>query len=117
MIDCRTPSAVCNEAIRIHPILSECACADRAVEIGSNHPGRSIHSIAGIHYDPATFRSRTSSGRGFIERTFSKMEFMPFGSGHRRCLGGAPRDTMRIATAEAVLITSRPGSIAMSVST
>jgi cytochrome P450 len=102
-------SAVCNETIRVHPILSECARVPiEPVEIlGQTIPaGRSIVvSIAGIHYDPAIFPQPDQfRPERFIERTFSKTEFMPFGSGHRRCLGGALAEyTMRIATAEAVL--------------
>jgi cytochrome P450 len=103
-------SAVCNEAIRLHPILAECARVPvEPVEI-MNHTipaGQPlVVSIAGIHHDPATYPEPDSfRPERFIERTFSKTEFMPFGGGHRRCLGaGLAEYTMRIAVAEAVTL-------------
>jgi cytochrome P450 family 110 len=102
-------SAVCNEAIRLHPILAECARVPiEPVEIlGHTIPsGRAlVMSIAGIHHDPATYADPDSfRPERFLERTFSKTEFMPFGGGHRRCLGaGLAEYTLRIGVAEAAL--------------
>jgi cytochrome P450 len=101
-------SAVCNEAIRLHPILAECARVPIApVEIlGRRIPAGEalVMSIVGIHHDPATY---PEPGRfrpeRFLDRTFSKTEFMPFGGGHRRCLGaGLAEYTLRLGVAEAV---------------
>jgi cytochrome P450 len=101
-------SAVCNEAIRLHPILAECARVPiEPVDIlGTTIPGGLplVMSIVGIHHDPATYPDPDSfRPERFLERTFSKTEFMPFGGGHRRCLGaGLAEYTLRIGVAEAV---------------
>jgi cytochrome P450 family 110 len=99
-------SAVCNEAIRLHPILAECARVPiEPVEIlgFTIPPGQPLTmSIVGIHHDPATYPDPESfRPERFLERTYSKTEFMPFGGAHRRCLGaGLAEYTMRIAVAE-----------------
>jgi cytochrome P450 family 110 len=101
-------SAVCDEAIRLHPILAECARIPiEPVDIlGYTIPAGQplVMSIVGIHHDPATFPDPDSfRPERFLERTYSKTEFMPFGGGHRRCLGaGLAEYTMRIAVAECV---------------
>jgi cytochrome P450 len=101
-------SAVCNETIRLHPILAECARVPiEPVEIlNYTVPARLplVMSIVGIHHDPDTYPSPDDFWpERFLERTYSKTEFMPFGGGHRRCLGaGLAEYTMRIAVAEAV---------------
>jgi cytochrome P450 len=101
-------SAVCNEAIRLHPILAECARVPiTPVEIlGRTIPAGEalVMSIVGIHHDPATYpEPERFRPERFIERTFSKTEFMPFGGGHRRCLGaGLAEYTLRIGVAAAV---------------
>lgn len=102
-------TAVCNEAIRLHPILAECARVPiEPVQIlGHDIPAGEpmVIAIVGIHHDPRIF---PDPGRflpdRFIERSYSKTEFMPFGGGHRRCLGaGLAEYTMRISLAEAVM--------------
>lgn len=100
--------AVCNEAIRLHPILAECARIPiQPMEIAGHHipAGRAMAiSIVGIHHDPTLYPEpdRFRPER-FLERNYSVYEFLPFGGGHRRCLGsGLARYTMRIALAEAV---------------
>ena len=101
-------SAACNETIRLHPILAECARVPiEPVEIlGYTIPAGQplVISIVGIHHDPTTFPDPDSfKPERFLERTYSKTEFMPFGGGHRRCLGaGLAEYTMRIAVAECV---------------
>ncbi len=102
-------SAVCNETIRLHPILAECArVPTEPVEI-LNHmipAGQPmVMSIVGIHHDPITFPdAERFRPERFLERTYEKTEFMPYGGGHRRCLGaGLAEYTLRIATAEAVM--------------
>jgi len=102
-------SAVCNEAIRLHPILAECARVPiEPVEIlGTAIPAGEalVMSIVGIHHDPATYPDPDSfRPERFLERTFSKTEFMPYGGGHRRCLGaGLAEYTLRIGVAEATM--------------
>ena len=102
-------SAVCNETIRLHPILAECArvpiepVAVAGHEIPAGEP--LVIAIVGLHHDPKVFPDpeRFLPDR-FIERTYRKTEFMPYGGGHRRCLGAALAEyTMRIALAEAVM--------------
>jgi cytochrome P450 family 110 len=99
-------SAVCNEAVRLHPILAECARVPvEPIEIlGITIPAgrRLVISIFGIHHDPATHAEpRTFRPERFLECSFSKTEFLPFGGGHRLCLGaGLAEYTMRIALAE-----------------
>ncbi len=101
-------SAVCSETIRLHPILAECARVPTApLEImGCTIPAGQalVVSIVGIHHDPELYpEPDTFLPERFIERTYSNVEFLPFGGGHRRCLGaGLAEYTMRIALAEAV---------------
>ena len=100
--------AVCKETIRLHPILSECARVPiEPVEIlGRTIPAGQalVISIVGIHHDPTVYPEpdRFLPER-FIEKTYNIFEFMPFGGGHRRCLGaGLAEYTMRITLAEVV---------------
>ena len=94
---------------RLHPILAECARVPIApVEIlGTAIPAGEalVMSIVGIHHDPATYPDPDSfRPERFLERTFSKTEFMPYGGGHRRCLGaGLAEYTLRIGVAEATM--------------
>jgi cytochrome P450 len=102
-------SAVCNETVRLHPILAECARVPTApLEImGYTIPAGQalVISIVCIHHDPALFPEPNEFiPERFIERAYSVYEFLPFGGGHRRCLGaGLAEYTMRIALAEMVL--------------
>jgi cytochrome P450 len=85
-------TAVCNETLRLHTILAEIGRLPNApIEIqGYEIPaGRpvviaviAIHHDPGIYPEPERFRPER-----FLERTYSSSEFMPFGGGHRRCLG------------------------------
>ncbi|HEX8992401.1 MAG TPA: cytochrome P450 [Anaerolineales bacterium] len=99
-------SAVCNETIRLHPILAECARVPmQPIEIlGRTVPAGHalVVSIVGIHHDPAIYPEpdRFDPER-FIEHKYSNYEFLPFGGGHRRCLGsGLAEFTLRIALAD-----------------
>jgi cytochrome P450 len=61
-------------------------------------------SIMSIHHDPRLYPEpdRFRPER-FLERTYGPHEFLPFGGGHRRCLGaGLAEFEMRIALAEIV---------------
>jgi cytochrome P450 len=101
-------SAVCNETLRLHTLLAEIGrvttapleCLGHAIPAGQSV----CVSIMAIHHDPALYPEpdRFRPER-FLERTFSPSEFLPFGGGHRRCLGAALSDyEMRIALAEIV---------------
>lgn len=100
--------AVCKEAIRLHPILAECARIPmQPMEILGHHipAGQALGvSIVGIHHDPALYpEPGIYRPERFFERNYSVYEFLPFGGGHRRCMGaGLAEYTMRIALAEAV---------------
>jgi cytochrome P450 len=90
-------TAVCNEALRLHPILTEIARVIR-VPLQLGHytlpPGVTVGvGICAIHHDPATYpRPETFRPERFLERTYSPFEFLPFGGGHRRCMGAALAD-------------------------
>ena len=101
--------AVCNETVRLHPILAECARVPmEPVEIlGRKIPAGMalVISIAGIHHDPDLYPEPNQfNPERFIERKYSVHEFLPFGGGHRRCMGaGLAEYSMRIAISEIVL--------------
>jgi cytochrome P450 len=98
-------SAVCNETLRLHTLLPEVArvlVAPLEVCGYTLPPGEWVGvSIMAIHHDPAVYPEpdRYNPER-FINRTYSPFEFLPFGGGHRRCLGAGLSDyEMRIALA------------------
>ncbi len=99
-------SAVCNETIRLHPILAECArvpLQDMEVLGHAIPAGQAmVVSIVGIHHDPAIYPEpdRFDPER-FMEHKYSNYEFLPVGGGHRRCLGsGLAEYTMHIVLAD-----------------
>lgn len=102
-------SAVCNETIRFHPILAECGriptepieVLDYAIPGGQSV----VISIVSIHHDPAVFpEPERFLPERFLDRSYAKTEFMPFGGGHRRCLGAALAEyTLRIGLADAIM--------------
>ena len=100
--------AVINETIRLHPILSECArvVTEEMEVLGYTvHPGQAfVVSINGVHHDPRLYPEPYQfRPERFLERKYSNFEFLPFGGGHRRCLGaGLAEYTIRIALAEIV---------------
>ena len=101
--------AVCDETVRLHPILSECARVLTApLEVlGYTIPAGNalVVSITAIHHDPSIYPEpdRFIPER-FIDRTYSRSEFLPFGGAHRRCLGAALSEyETRISLAEMVL--------------
>jgi cytochrome P450 len=101
--------AVCKEAVRLHPILAECArIAIEPMEVLGHHIAANqacVISITGIHHDPNLYpEPDTFRPERFLERKYGIFEFLPFGGGHRRCLGsGLAEYTMRIALAEIAL--------------
>jgi len=99
-------SATCNETLRLHPIIAECARVPiTPMEIlGYAIPAGAglVISIVGIHHNPELYpEPERFIPERFIERTYDSFEFLPFGGGHRRCMGaGLAEYTMRIALAE-----------------
>jgi cytochrome P450 len=101
-------SAVCNETLRLHTILTEVGRVPRepCTLLGYTIPvGVAISvGIAAIHHDPEIYPEpdRFRPER-FLERTYSPFEFLPFGGGDRRCLGAALSDyEMRITLATVI---------------
>ena len=101
--------AVCKEAVRLHPILSECArIAIEPMRVLGHEiaAGQAmVISITGIHHDPQLYpEPNVFRPERFLERQYNLFEFLPYGGGHRRCLGaGLAEYTMRIALAEIAL--------------
>jgi cytochrome P450 len=95
--------AVCNETLRLHTILTEVARVTRAPFelLGFALPaGVAVAvSICAIHQDPVLYpQPDRFLPERFLGRAYSPFEFLPFGGGHRRCLGAALSDLeMRIA--------------------
>lgn len=101
--------AVCKETVRLHPILAECARVPmQPMEVlGRTIPAGDalVVSIVSIHHDPELYPEPDAfKPERFLERNFGIYEFLPFGGGHRRCMGaGLAEYSLRIALAEAAL--------------
>ena len=101
-------TAVCNETLRLHSILTEIARVTRApLQLGGYTlpPGTTVGvGICAIHHDPTIYpEPERFRPERFLERTYAPFEFLPFGGGHRRCLGAALSDyEMRIVLATIV---------------
>jgi cytochrome P450 len=86
--------AVCHETLRIQPIAGSVARVLRSpMTLGDYELPAGVcvaPSIIALHRrpelypDPDTFRPER-----FLERRFAPHEYMPFGGGHRRCIGAA----------------------------
>ena len=102
-------SGVCNETLRLHTLLPEVArvvTSPLKLFQYTIPPGSFVTvSVMGIHHDPELYPEpdRFIPDR-FLNRTYTPFEFLPFGGGHRRCLGAGLSDyEMRIALAEIVI--------------
>ncbi len=101
-------SAVCNETLRLHTILAEMGrVLTSSLKLFGHtlQPGVSvIILIMAIHHDPALYPNPDSFiPERFIERSYGPFEFLPFGGGHRRCLGaGLSEYEMRVSLARIV---------------
>ena len=102
-------AAVCSETLRLHTIVPECArIPTKPMEITGHiiPAGQALLvSIVGIHHDPELYPEPDEFiPERFIERNYSNFEFLPFGGGHRRCLGAVLGEyEMRSAVAEMAL--------------
>ncbi len=86
--------AVCNETLRLFPIVTEVLRQlHEPTTLGEHEltpPTAVSASILGVHRredlypEPEVFRPER-----FEERKFGPHEFLPFGGGHRRCIGAA----------------------------
>lgn len=101
--------AVFKETVRLHPILAECARVPmEPVTISGQtvQPGQAlVVSIIGIHHNPDVYPEPDRfNPQRFIDRKYNIHEFLPFGGGHRRCIGaGLAEYSIRLTLAEAVL--------------
>lgn len=101
--------AVVKETVRLHPILSECARVPmESVTIGGRTvtPDQAlVVSIVGIHHNPQLYPEPDAFiPQRFLDRKYNIYEFLPFGGGHRRCMGaGLAEYSIRLTLAEAVL--------------
>ncbi len=101
--------AVFKETVRLHPILSECARVPmEPVTIGERTvmPDQAlVVSIVGIHHNPQLYPEPDAFlPQRFLDRKYNIYEFIPFGGGHRRCMGaGLAEYSIRLTLAEAVL--------------
>lgn len=87
-------SAVCDETLRLHPIVTEnlrmlrkpLVVGDHEIPsgIGVGVAIAAIHEDASIYPAPHAFRPER-----FLERKPTAFEHLPFGGGHRRCIGAA----------------------------
>lgn len=86
--------AVVQETLRIHPIVTETLrkltmpmeLGEFTVPAGMAVAAATVlaHYNAEVYPDPETFRPER-----FVEKSYSPFEYMPFGGGHRRCVGAA----------------------------
>jgi cytochrome P450 len=86
--------AVCNETLRLHPVAGSVArTLTRPMQLGawSLPAGVAVSpSIIGLHRRPDLYpEPEVFRPERFLDRTFAAYEYMPFGGGHRRCIGAA----------------------------
>jgi cytochrome P450 len=86
--------AVCDETLRIRPVVTDTVRPlVRPMDIG----GRTVPAgqaivvlLQAILTDPAVFpEPERFRPERFLEQRYAASEFLPFGGGHRRCLGAA----------------------------
>ncbi|MCY2975973.1 MAG: cytochrome P450 [Planctomycetota bacterium] len=86
--------ATIQETLRIHPIITETLRKLKSpLELGGYFlpAGMGIAPATVLaHHNPNTYSEPESfRPERFIERSYSPFEYMPFGGGHRRCIGAA----------------------------
>lgn len=86
--------ATVQEILRIHPIVTETLRLLKApLQLGDFHlPAGICVAPATVlaHHNPSTYPDPdTFVPERFLDRTYSPFQYMPFGGGHRRCIGAA----------------------------
>ncbi len=86
--------ATVQETLRIHPIVTETLrklkeplqLGEYVIPVGTAVAPATVlaHHNATTYPEPESFRPER-----FLERSYSPFEYMPFGGGHRRCIGAA----------------------------
>jgi len=82
------------ETLRVHPIVTETLRKLKTpMQLGDwTIPAGVAVAPATVlaHYNPATYPDpETFRPERFMERSYSPFEYMPYGGGHRRCIGAA----------------------------
>ena len=86
--------ATVQETLRLHPIVTETLRKLKAsLQLGEYHlpVGMAVAPATVLaHYNPATYEDpERFRPERFIESSYSPFQYMPFGGGHRRCIGAA----------------------------
>ena len=84
----------CQETLRISPIVTDVL---RKLNAPMEFMGMQVEagwslavSIVTLHFDPNIYEDPEAfQPERFIDRKYSPFEYMPFGGGHRRCIGAA----------------------------
>ena len=85
---------VVQETLRIHPIITETLRKlNRPMHLGDFYlpAGMAVAPATVLaHHNPLTYQEpERFYPQRFLDRTYSPFEYMPFGGGHRRCIGAA----------------------------
>ncbi|MCX4241687.1 cytochrome P450 [Paraliomyxa miuraensis] len=86
--------AVCNESLRLYPIVTEVLRnLHQPMELGgySLRPPTAVSAcILEVHRNPTLYpEPHAFRPERFLDRKYGPHEFLPFGGGHRRCIGAA----------------------------
>lgn len=100
--------AATKETLRLRPIITESMrTVAKPVQLGDVEVSPGMHigaSIVLAHYDPERYEApHELRPERFLEKTFAPTDYLPFGGGHRRCIGAAFAD-MEIRIAAATLL-------------
>ncbi|HBJ38996.1 MAG TPA: cytochrome P450 [Planctomycetaceae bacterium] len=86
--------AIVQETLRVHPILTETLRKLKApMTLGDYHlpAGMAVAPATVLaHYNPLIYKDPEQfRPERFLEKSYSHFQYMPFGGGHRRCIGAA----------------------------